>query len=249
MSTKIQTINNAYSQLRISGLTVSPSPSDLVLALNTLESMMAELYSQWNLNINYNFEATPNVNSQTGVELSYQYMMDTNLAVRLIAPFNKQVPPTLVQQASQALSNAIGRVAADNMRQIQPSRAMPAGSGNTYRGVFWNRYATPVALPPVAPSTNYITQGETLTYFEDFSAFLGTATISSFTIVCDPLLTIDTSANATPRITYTITAPASPTETYGPYQLVMITITDSLGRVEIRVINFGVTTPPVVPSA
>lgn len=248
MTTKVQTINSAYQQLRISGLTVNPSPANLSLGLNTLENMMAEFYTMWNLNIGYNEEVTPNLNSRTNVPRAYQYMMDMNLAVRLIPPFNKEVPDTLKTMASQSLSAAIGRWQADNMRPIQPPRGMPLGSGNTFRGVFWNRYATPVPVPPVSSSTNYILQGETLDYVEDFSAFLGGATIASYEIVCDPLLTIDISANASPLITYTITAPTQPPSNYGPYQIVKITITDSTGRVEIRLVNFGVATPPVVPS-
>lgn len=248
MSTKVQTINNAYTQLRISGLTVNPTPSNLVLGLNTLESMMAEFFGQWNLGINYNFEETPDLNSVTGVDLSYQYTMEANLAVRLIPPFNKEVPPKLELMASQSLSKAIGRWQSDNMRMIQPPRGMPVGSGNTFRGFYWNRFSIPVPTPPVSSATNYMLQGETLDYYEDFSAFLGTATIASYTIVADPLLTIDTSANDSPRITYTITAPAQPPATYGPYQLVQINIVDSTGRELIRLINFGVTTPPTVGS-
>jgi len=246
MSTKAQTINNAYSQLRISGLTVTPSPSDLVLALDTLETMMAEYRDGWNVQINYNFEDIPNLNSQTGVELSYQAMMNLNLAVRLIPPFNKEVPQTLQSLASVSLSKAIGRSCLSNARMIQPPRRMPIGSGNTFRGVFWNRFSVPVPVPPVGQATNYVWQGEQLDYYEDFSAFLGDATIVSYTIEADPLLTIVTSANEDPRVTYTLLAPTQPPATYGPWQLVNITITDSLGRVEIRLINFGVSTPPVV---
>lgn len=247
MTTKVQTINSAYQQLRISGLTVNPSPANLSLGLNTLENMMDEWFLMWNLNINYNFEVTPNLNSRTNVPRAFQYMMDMNLAARLIAPFNKEVPPDLRAQASQTLSNAIGKVAASNLRPVQPPRGMPLGSGNTYRGVFWNRYSVPVPTPPVSASTNYIFQGETLDYVEDFTSFLAGETISSYEIDCDPLLTIDTSANDDPLISYTITAPTDPPANYGPYQLVKITITTSTGRVLIRLVNFGVTTPPQVP--
>src|SRR6478735_5317962 len=246
MSTKAQTINSAYQQLRISGLTITPSPSNLVLALDTLETMMAELRDDWNLAINYNFEEDPDLNALTGVDISYQRMMVLNLAIALIPTFNKEVPPTLTTLASVSLSKAIGRSSLANARMIQPPRRMPIGSGNTFRGVFWNRFSVPVPVPPVGPNTKNILQGETLNYYEDFSAFLGTATIVSYTIEADPLLTIVTSANADPRITYTIQAPTQPPATYGPWQLVNITITDSLGRTEIRLINFGVVTPPVV---
>lgn len=247
MTTKVQTINNAYQQLRISGLTVSPSSADLTLGLSTLENMMDELLAMWNLNIGYNFEVTPTLNGLTLVPRAFQYMMDTNLATRLIPPFGKDTPAKLETMASQSLSNAIGKVAALNLRPVQPPRRMPIGSGNTYRGVFWNRYSVPVPVPPVSGSTNYMLQGETLDYVEDFSAWLGAATISSYEIECDPLLTIDASASATPLITYTLTAPAQIPANYGPYQLVKITVTDNGGRTLIRLINFGVATPPTVP--
>jgi len=216
------------------------------MALGELESMMSELFYMWNLDVNYNFEAVPNINSQTNVPFQFDNMMVTNLAVRLISAFNKEAPQTLFNQASQSLSAAIGFSAAINLRQIQPPRRMPLGNGNTFRNVYFNRFAVPTPLPPPDSSTNYIQQGETLDYYEDFSAFLGTLTISSFTITSDTLLTIDSSAISGKRIIYTITAPAG-VNYQGPWQLVQITITDSSGRVLIRNINFEVITPPEVP--
>lgn len=249
MSTKIDVINAAYQELRISGLTAAPSPANIQMALNRLEWMMAELFQQWNLNIGYNFEATPATTSQTNVPLPYMNMMVTNLACRLIAAFNKEVPANLQLQAQQSLSNSIGMVAQDNMRMIQPPRRMPLGNGNTFRGIgtFWNRFSLPTVNAPVSSSTNNIYQGETLDYFEDFSAFLGTATISSFTIVADPLLTIDSSAISGRRIIYTITAPTS-VSGEGRFQQVQIEMTDSTGRAVIRNIDFEVLTPPEVGS-
>lgn len=241
MSTKSQLINQAYVELRISGLTVQPSPSDIVIALNRLEAMMSEFFYQWNLNIGYNFEPTPNVNSQSNVPVNFENTVITNLAVRLIASFNKECPQMLYNQASQALSNAIGLVSAANMQMVQPSRRMPIGNGNQFRGVFWNRFAVPTQLPPNVSSTNDILAGETQNYREDYSAYLGSATISSYTIISDPLLTIVTSANASPQITYTVTAINN--SSYGPWQIVQITIVDSIGRTLIRQINFQVTTP------
>ncbi len=247
MSTKVETINSAYTQLRISGLTVLPTPSNYALGLKTLEQFMAQTFGQQDLNINYNFEVTPDLNSQTGVELQYQNMMELSLAIRLIPPFNKQVPQELKDLASGALTGAITSAMVANARMITPPRRMPIGSGNTFRGVFWNRYSIPVVPPPVESETIYLYQGMTQDYFSDFSAYLGAATISSFTMVVDPLLQLDASANASPRITFTITAPTQQTSTFGPWQQAKITMTDSLGRVLIRMINFGVATPPTVP--
>lgn len=247
MSTKGEVITGAYQELRISGLTAAPSPANIQMALSRLEWMMAELFQQWNLDIGYNFEASPLTTSQTNVPLPYMNMMVTNLACRLIAAFNKEVPANLQMQAGQSLSNSIGMSAQANMRPVQPPRRMPLGNGNTFRGIgaFWNRFALPVVNAPVSSSTNNMFQGETLDYFEDYSAFLGTATISSFTIVADPLLTIDASAILGKRIVYTITAPTT-VSGQGPFQQVQIEITDSTGRVLIRNINFEVLSPDPV---
>lgn len=246
MSTKAEVINDAYDEIRVSGLTVSPSPSDLVKALSRLEGMMSELFTSWNLNVGYNFENTPNINSQTNVPLAYEPMMRYGLAVRLIPMFNKEVPATLLQLAASSLSGAQGSIAAQNIRQIQPSRRMPKGSGNTFRGQFWNRFMQPVVLPPPESATSVIAEGERQDYSESFAAWLGSNTIASFTIAVDPRLTLNASANADPLITYTVTAIAN--DSYGPWQFVKITVTDSAGRVEIRLINFEVTTVPTVPS-
>ncbi len=247
MSTKAQTINNAYTQLRISGLTVNPTPANLQLGLYLLETMMAEFYENQALNVGYKFEQTPDLNSLTGVSLGNQNMMDFNLAVRLIPSINKDVPPELKSQADVSFSRSLGMSVQNNMRMIQPPRRMPVGSGVTFRGVFWNRFSLPVPVPPVEAATNYILQGEQFNYTEDFSVFLGTATIASWEIASNPLLTIVDASQSGSIISYTILAPTSPPATYGPFQQVKITITDSLGRVEIRLINFGVSTPPVVP--
>lgn len=245
MSRKVDIINAAYEEMRISGLTVSPDASDLQVALERLEDMMAEFFGETNLNIGYNFEVTPQLNSYTNVPRTYRNMMITNLAMRLLSAFGKQIPETLSAQASQSLSGAIGSVAAMNMREVAPSRRMPVGNGKTFRNVFFNRFQVPSTLPPNEPPTNKIFQGEIFTYREDFSAWLGGNTISSFTIVSDPLLTVTTSANASPLIAYTVSAPANQTSE-GPWQQVKITVTDSAGRVDIRIVNFEVLTPPDV---
>lgn len=248
MSTKIDIINGAYEELRISGQTVTPNPSELAMALRRLESMMAQFFSQWNLNIGYNFEVNPNLNSQTNVDLSFEDMMRTSLAIRLCAAFGKDIPESLDRMASNAFSNAVSTYQAYNLQMVQPSYRMPIGNGNQYRGVFWNRFSQPVVYPPNVAQTNNIIQGEQFNYQESFAAWLGTNTISSYTIVCDPLLTIVTSANASPLITYTITAPLGVTASRGPWQQVNITVTDSASRVDTRIINFAVVTPPTIPS-
>lgn len=247
MSTKAEIVNAAYDEIRISGLTVNPSPSDLVDGLERLEDMMAEFQMNYNMALGYNFENSPNINSETGVTRNFNPMMKYCLATRLIPMFNKQVPPKLLQLESAAFSGAQGINAAMNMREVQPPRTMPRGSGNTFRGIdTWQRFMVPVNLPPSAGDNKQIEEGETQTYQESFAAWLEGNTIASYTITADPRLTIDTSANADPLITYTVTAGTS--TSYGPWQYVKITVTDSAGRVEIRLINFVIGEVPTVPA-
>jgi hypothetical protein len=245
MSTKNDNIVKAYDQLRISGLTLLPSPSDEALALYTLEDMAAEWFSSRNLNIDYNFETTPNLNSETGVERGLESMLYYNLATRLEIPFNKQVPQRLTMLAGSSFSSALGAAQAKKVRQVQYPRRMPRGSGQTYRNMYYNRYHVPEGLPEISAANNQILVGETQEYFESFDAWLGSNTIASFTITVDPRFTLVTSANADPRITYTLTA--TDAEGEGVWQLVKITVTDSAGRVEIRLVNFLVCDPPEVP--
>lgn len=245
MTTKNDIIQRAYQEIRVSGLTVNPNPTDEALALVRLETMMSEFFTNWNMDVGYNFQTTAVLTDQTNVPLNYESMMAYNLAVRLIPAFNKQVPQTLYGLASTSFSSSLGVVKSQQIRQIQPSRRMPRGSGNTFRDVYWDRFSQPVPLPPTSSANNPIYEGETQDYYEDFSAWLGSNTIASFTIAADPRLTIDTSANTDTRVTYTITAGDSGSE--GEWQYVKITVTDSAGRVDIRLINFLVADPPTVP--
>ncbi len=104
MSKKIDILKGAYSQIRISGLTVQPSPEDAEVALSRLEDMMQELELTRNMCLGYRFEAVPDLDTETGVSPGLDHFMKTNLGVRLVPDFNKQIPPTLVFQASQSMS-------------------------------------------------------------------------------------------------------------------------------------------------
>ena len=72
---KVNIISDAYSKLRISGLTVLPTPEDLELALSRLESMMAELDVR-GISIGYNFEDNPDPNSLTNIP-RYSFLTST----------------------------------------------------------------------------------------------------------------------------------------------------------------------------
>lgn len=244
--TKINVINDAFTELRISGLTVNPTPSDLVNGLNRLEEMMREYFTVWNLDVEYNFENAPDVNSQTNVDLAFKAMMKFGLATRLVPMFNAQVPLSLSLLANAAFSGAQGAVAAQNIREVNPPRRMPKGSGNDLRNIYQRRYMQPTPQAPQEAATNRIDEGETQDYQENFSQWLGTNTIASFTITVDSRLTLDSSSNNDPLIDYRITATTN--DSFGPWQFVQITVTDSIGRVEIRMVSFDIRSLPTVPA-
>ena len=245
MPTKIDRINNAYSQMRISGLTVDPSPEDISLALNRLEEMMAELETNRNMCVSYNFELEPDANSPTGVSKNHWNMMACNLAIRCIPDFNK-APQLLISGASQSLEGSIGYVMAQNAREIQPSRRMPRGSGNTRYGNRWQRFSNPAELPPNECATNKIVLEDINDYTESFDAYLKDETIASFTTVADSGLTLLSSSNDDPLISYRVEAVENTTN--GVWQQVKIVVTTSSGRVETRRISFEITSNETVGS-
>lgn len=235
MSTKIDRINAAYSQLRISGLTVNPSPEDISVALNRLEDMMAELEDNRNLFFNYNFEETPDPASVTNVKRSFNQMIATNLAIRLIPDFNKDPSPALIAQATQSLSSASGVLAANRMREVQYPDRQPRGSGNARRNR-WTRFYPSEVRAKNIPSTNYMQLNDVNDFVESFSAYLDSGeTISSFTITGSDGVTVQSSANSDPNINYRVKA-----ITDNSWETVTIVITTSSTRIETRIINFQI---------
>lgn len=235
---KVDRIQAAYSKLRISGLTVTPTPSDLELALWELEKMMAEIASR-GVEVGYNFEEQPDPNSDSNVDVMFWNMIDTNLAVRLGSDFNKELPGSLLMQASQSMSQASSVCAAERIRNVQYPARQPVGSGNR-RFARWNRYYGNIpGNPPNKPSTLSIKQGETQDFEESFAAYLRTDEyIQSFEVKSDTGLTVISSAAVDGIVNYRLNAPVDIAT--GIWQQVKVTITTTEGRVDIRILNFQV---------
>lgn len=234
--TKVDVINGAYSRMRISGLTVNPTPEDTQLALTRLEEMMAQFS---NICAGYNFEDDPDPNSLTNVDKGFSSMMKSSLAIRLAADFGKVVPPSLVAEAGSALTSAYQLSAIQKARGVPHPSRMPRGSGNAYPNDRFNRYFPPVSEPPPDCDTNKIFIGDIENYYEDYEAYLDEGeAIASFTISSDAGLNVTASANNDPRIDYTIQAVANSTQ--GNYQQVKIVITTDAGRIKTRLVDFDV---------
>jgi len=224
--------------MRISGLTVNPSPEDTTLALDRLEVMMSELEMGRNICMNYNFEEEPDPNTITNVPKPFWYMIQTNLALRLIPDFNKQVPQTLMNMASQALSTASSMASAANARQLSYPNRMPVGSGTSQRYNQYQQFNREQSLPPQKCATNIITLDDVNDYQESFQAYLGAETIASFTIIADQGLILVSNANNDPIINYRVKADNNATD--GVWQQVKIIITTSTGRIETRKVSFEI---------
>jgi hypothetical protein len=158
--TKIDFINDAYSQLRISGVTVDPTPDDLTLALNRLEDVAAELQSR-NIDGGYFFEDNPDPNSPIGVPRKYRQAYVTLLAIRLIPDFNKAVPAHLQAAASAAVENLAANEV--QVRQMVYPTRQPIGSGNRQRAPIQRYYPGDQRAPP-SDLTNRLFVGDINAY-------------------------------------------------------------------------------------
>lgn len=236
---KVDLIADAYSQLRISGLTVDPTPEDLDLALKRMENMAAEWFGR-NICTDYEFEEEPDPNADSGVQRKYWQAFATNLAVRLIPDFGKtEMPAELKMQATQSLSFLSGQSAMEQMKQVQYPSRQARGSGNTLRYNRWDRFYQLQSEAPISCASKRMIVDDVDNFVEHFEAYLKeNETIKSFTIEADSGLTINSKSNTDNDINYQILARENATQ--GEHQRVKIVITTSDGRVENRTVEFEV---------
>jgi hypothetical protein len=235
-NTKVDLINEAYSKLRISGLTVLPSPEDLETALTRLENMMSEL-EVGGIQLEYNFEDDPDPNSVTNIPRFSFDGISSALAIRLIPDFNKVPSIQLLASAEASMSVISGKVAKDRLRQVQYPRRMPIGSGNRTWGR-WARFYYPVAIPPVDSIQMLV--GEINNYISSFQSYLkSTEDIDTFTVEVSGGLTLLSSSVVGDTVNFELQADTP------IWQTVTVTIVTTEGREEIRVINVEVNSPEV----
>ena len=236
MAKKIEAIQDAYSQLRISGLTVDPTPEDIQVALHRLESMMSELDVR-NICLDYNFEDVPDPDSDTNVIHGFNQMMATNLAVRLIPDFGKEVPITLKAQAAQSMSLAAGYSARERLNQVPYPSRQPIGSANTLRYNWWRRFYRGEKPAQADCNNKKMLIGEIEDYKEDFHTDLKGESIQSFVTDDTNGITVSNTVISNSNILYRVEAVSSSESTY---QRVTITITTSSGRVITHFVNFSI---------
>lgn len=235
---KVDIILGAYSQLRISGLTRTPTPEDLETALCRLENMAAEWDSR-TISVGYNFEDEPDPNSDSGVIRGYRHAFETNLAVRLIPDFNKAPPGALVAQANQSLSNLSARAAMERIRGVQYSNRQPTGSGNRFRAARWARFYTKPFRAPQTSVTRRLFIGDINDYTEHFGSFLrDPEEVVSYSIVADPGIRIISDSLDSPDVHYRVEAENPTGINKGRVAQVTIIATTDTGRIDTRRLYF-----------
>lgn len=229
---KSDIINGAYSQLRISGLTLGASTEDLSLALETLEDLARELEAS-NICVGYAFEDEPDLNTPHNMERKFWAPMKTILAVRLLDDFGKTPTPTLIKRESAAYSFLSARTAP--MKQVRRPTRHPIGA----KIGPYQRFYKIVEEAPLGCTTNVMYIDDVEDFEESYAAWLKDGeTISSYTIEADTGLTINSDSNTDTVVSYQIQADGSEIDIVNELLEVKIIVTSSDSRILTRIINF-----------
>jgi len=234
-NTKGDILNRAFSALRISGITVDPSPEDLELALTKLENMAAEFAGR-NICTNFTFEDEPDPNTPHNMDRKFWHSYDVNLAVRLMPDYGKGARPdvVLIRQASAGISFLSSATAL--VKAIQYPNRMPRGSGSR-----WSNFFEKQAEAPNVCLTKTMYIGDITSFIERFDSYLiDGEDISAYTIEANTGITITADALDTPNINYTVQADGTSDGSGISLLNIKIVATTSDGRVETRIIDFKI---------
>lgn len=175
MITKGSLINGAYSLMRISGLTVDPTPEDMTAGLQVADDYAAQLKEdgldlQWLQPVNYG-QSDPSDTS--------------NLTQGMAGPFKKLLVRELVSFFGKEVPNAIAITANEGMRALEqqivsvPDSVFPGtlafGSGNEWDYRDRKFYSE----PPINNDALYVRRNDVRTTPVDFTQWLAGDTIQS----------------------------------------------------------------------
>lgn len=224
MKTKIDLINAAFSELRISGITSGPTSDDIELALDALEDMMRPLCDKYPT-LGYNFEETPDPNALSGLQVIFNNAIQLKLGDTIGFRYGKSVDQ---KRLSGALAHMSGKLA--KPPAYQQSSRMPAGRGNSE----WNTFSD--FMPPyelAAPSSEIMGLTDSRFVSVDLGdVFAPGEVLASAVVTCDPQLAISGTATSGNTATFTVTARG----TAGVNFRVMIAITGDATTVADRVL-------------
>lgn len=247
---KSDIINDGYSQLRISGITVDPGKEDNVLALDRLENLMAEMKDR-DICLNWNTEDSPDLNTSSGIKRSQRFAVACILATRLVPDFGKgkEPDPILFKNASAQSSFLYSSTA--KTRQMQYPRRQAVGGGNSLRSYRYRRYYREPSRVPNTCESMQMVIGNIDNFVEHFNSWLiHPELIDTYTIESDTGLTIVSDAKSTSAkdINYQVSAVGNNTTKTDSFLQIKIIVTSTTGRKETRLIDFELINLEDIPS-
>ena len=239
MLLKSDILEETYSLLRVSGLTVEPSPADLTLGLRRLESLAAE-FAIRQVDLRYNSKEAPDLADSAGIGLDKLYSLSCVLALRLFPDFGKgkDPDPVLLSLARSGASYLYSSTAV--VSEVAAPNRQPIGSGNALSSIHNPFYNNPIPVPnEVQTIKMYIDDIDD--FVESYEAYLHNGeTITAYTLETDTGLTVTAEAisASAETIEYTIKAVGGDNDALRA----KFVVTTSEGRVVTRVRTFLLTT-------
>jgi hypothetical protein len=172
---KASLVNGTYALMRISGLTVNPTPEDVTIGLQVADDYSQELLAD-GLDIGWQYPTEYGVSDpddNSGLTPQMAGPFKKLLYVQLCSYFGKEVPQTVAVTSMAALRTLEQLLV--NVPDAQNPPTLPFGSGNEndYRDrSFYNE-------PPVNNNANYVFKGDIDEYSHDFSNWLVDETLVS----------------------------------------------------------------------
>lgn len=238
MITKNELVLESYDQLRISGLTSNPTPSEITIAIRRMDSMISGWQNKglclgYNKTENYS-NIDPNQNS--GLLDSDILAVVLNLAKTLAAIFGKQLTIIALSEAKAAYD---GLFSAELITR-EADTFQPVGAGNKIYGTSVEfDYQSPEENAPINCAVNDMVAGETGPVTTDFERYLLEVdgdTIVSYTTEDGDLVKLLSDSILGSIVTLNVEASLS------GYGQIIVTITTSSGRILPRAVEFNVST-------
>lgn len=226
--TKIQILNDAFTELRINGITTQPDNEDVRLGLYRLEDYMSEL----TFSLGFKFESVPQPNTYSGIPQYANFAIASGMAVRLAPAYGKP-PEALIRQASAAMSAIMNKVCRPR-RVPYPSR-QPLGMGNR-RLWDYNQFMPATIEAPNDPSTEIMNVGDKQVLQSiDFSQYLQPLeNIASYTTTVSGGLALTGITTSGASIRFTVQADLE------GFQQILFSVTGTAGTKVNRTLNFNI---------
>tara|TARA_R110000764_G_scaffold132941_5_gene220870 strand:- start:5837 stop:6556 length:720 start_codon:yes stop_codon:yes gene_type:complete len=237
MILKIDIVLAAYSELRISGLTSSPLPEEIELAVRRLDNMMLGWRNK-NLCVSYNRSASYSdidPNQDSGLNDTDMFAVVANLAKNLCSSFGKACPQQTLADAKEGYDNLFSVVVP--ARESNPY--LPLGTGRAFGNTFAYKYKFQDndKNAPDNCDTYSLIVGQTDYFSVDFNGYLLEGnTIESFVVEDGQGVSVPASNEVDGVINFEAIG------VYTGFAPIKITVTSTpSGRVLPETVNFNVT--------